>query len=448
MTTNRESVTRREFLGKAGAGAATLGMAAAGVGESEAARASAAGKRVGANDKIVLGLIGCGGMGAVDMGKLMENPAIQVAALCDVDTARMPHEINAVEKKYGKRPALFGDYRKMLERKDIDAIIIGSPDHWHCLNLIHTVEAGKDAYCEKPISHDIAEAKTMDAAVKRFKKIVQVGTWQRSTSEFQSAIEYVRSGKAGKIVLCRAWSTDTRLAGHPKSTTPPATLNYDMWNGPATWIPYADNHVHYNWRWFTNYGTGKTGDWGVHMMDMALLAMSKDTDLPMPTQVTCYGGKFGYPDDGREFPDTVQSIMRFKDPDWIMHWQTGRDFPGRPEQGVEFVSAEGKTVRAWRGGWEILDKDGTMLPKDRTPHTNDHWENWVDCLKSREQPRSHLASMAQTTIVCHLCNAAYESGETVEWSKEKMEVVGKAGRSASAYAREYRRPWKLPVYRV
>ena len=230
---NREPVTRRAFLGKAGASAAAIGMAAAGVGAAGSERVPAVRKRVGANDKVVLGLIGCGGMGSTDMNKLMDNPVVQIAAVCDVDTARMPHDINTVEKKYGKKPDIYGDYRKMLERKDIDAIIIGSPDHWHCLNLIHTVESGKDAYCEKPISHDIAEAKTMDAAVKRYRKIVQVGTWQRSTSEFQSAIEYVRSGKAGRIVLCRAWSTDTRLAGHPKSRTPPSTLNYDMWNGPA-----------------------------------------------------------------------------------------------------------------------------------------------------------------------------------------------------------------------
>jgi len=413
------------------------------------ASASSRRGRVGANDKIVLGLIGSGGMGTTDMEKLMEDPSIQIAAICDVDSSHMPKNAAKVEKQYGRKPDLYGDYRKVLDRKDIDAVIIGSPDHWHCLNLIHAVEAGKDAYCEKPISHDIAEAKAMDAAVKHYKKIVQVGTWQRSTSEFTSAIDYVRAGKAGRIVLCRAWSTDTRLAGHRKATTVPASLNYDMWTGPAALVPYADNRVHYNWRWFINTGTGKTGDWGVHMMDMALLGMSKDTDLPMPTQVTCYGGKFGYPDDDREFPDTVQAIMRFRDPDWIMHWQTGRDFQGRPaEQGVEFVSAEGKSVRAWRGGWEILDKDGTMLPKERTPHTNSHWENWVECLRSREQPRSHLASMAQTTIVCHLCNAAYETGETLEWSKERMDLVGRPGRSANAYAREYRRPWKLPNYKV
>jgi len=405
-------------------------------------------KRVAANDKIVLGLIGCGGMGAVDMRTLMEKPEIEVAALCDVDSNRMTNDINDVEKKYGKRPGIYSDFRKMLERKDLNGVIIGTPDHWHALPLILACEAGLDAYCEKPISHDITEAKAMDAAVKKFKRIVQVGTWQRSTSQFTSAVDYVRSGKAGKIILCRAWKTDDFQVGNVTPSTPPANLDYEMWNGPAAFMPYAPNHVHGNWRWFLNYGTGMTGDWGVHMMDIALLGMSQNTDMPMPVEVTSFGGKLAYPQDGRTAPDTVQTIMKFKDPEFILHWQTGRDFPGRPDHGTEFVSADGKTVRVWRGGWEILAADGTMLPKERTTATNDHWQNWVDCLKSREQPRSNLASMAQTTIVCHLANVSYLAGQTVHWSKEKMDLVGKAGRDTGSFYREYRKPWQLPVHKA
>jgi predicted dehydrogenase len=221
-----------------------------------------------------------------------------------------------------------------------------------------------------------------------------------------------------------------------------------MWNGPAAFIPYAPNHVHGNWRWFLNYGTGMTGDCGVHMMDIALLGMSQNTDLPMPVEVTSFGGKLAYPQDGRTAPDTVQTIMKFKDPEFILHWQTGRDFPGRPDHGTEFVSADGKTVRVWRNGWEILAADGTMLPKERTTATNDHWQNWVDCLKSREQPRSNLASMAQTTIVCHLANVSYLAGQTVHWSKEKMDLVGKAGRDTGSFYREYRKPWQLPAHKA
>lgn len=402
----------------------------------------------GANNRLVLGLIGCGGMGAANMRNLMDKQGVEVAALCDVDTARMGGDINDVEKKYGRKPAIFSDYRKMLERKDIDAIIVGTPDHWHALNLIHAVEAGKDAYCEKPISHNLVEARSMANAVAYHKKIVQVGTWQRSGKEFTDAIAFVRAGKLGsKVVLVRAWRTDGSQTGNVKPSAPPASLNYDMWVGPAKMVPYASNHVHGNWRWFLNFGTGMTGDWGVHMLDIALLGMSKDTDLVMPTSVSAYGGKLAYPTDDRTAPDTVEAILKFENPDFIMQWSTGRDFPDKPDCGVEFVAADGKFVRVWRGGWSVHAQNGELIPKEGAPGVNDHWQNWLDGVRTRTQTRSNLASMAQTTITCHLVNMAYLSGETVRWNKAKMEVVGNAGKNTTSYFRPYRKGYTLPIYK-
>jgi predicted dehydrogenase len=435
----RNGLTRRGFL----AGVGATGALAAG-----ARAAPAPSQRTSPNDKVVLGLIGCGGMGAANMRTLMGKPEVEVAALCDVDDARIPNDANDVEKKYGRKPEIYKDFRKLLERKDIDAVIIGTPDHWHALPLIMAVEAGKDAYCEKPISHDIVEAKAMDGAVKHFNKIVQVGTWQRSTREFTDAVAYVRAGKLGKVVLCRAWKTDPYHVGQEATTSPPSSLDYDFWTGPAAMVPYAANHLHVNWRWFLNYGSGMTGDWGVHMMDIALLGMSKDTDMVMPTEVTSYGGKLAYPNDDRTAPDTVESIMKFTNPDFVLHWATSRDHPGKPDHGTEFVSEDGRTLRVWRGGWMVLDADGKELPKEGAPATNDHWQNWLDCVKSREQPRSNLASMAQTTITCHLANVSLLAGETVHWSKERMDLVGKPGKETQSYHREYRKPWKLPVYKA
>ena len=431
------TISRREVLGRVGLAGAGLAAGLLPVHAAPIRRSP----RVGANDQLVLGLIGCGGMGAVDMRQLMEKPEVRIAALCDVDKSRMPNDIKDVTKKNGKAPDLYSDYRKMLERKDIDAVIVGTPDHWHALNVIHAVEAGKDAYCEKPISHDITEAKTMDAAVAHYKKIVQVGTWQRSTSQFTTAIDYVRSGQLGKIVRARAWKVEERGAGRALPTTPPASLDFDTWTGPAAAFPYAVNRVHNNWRWFFNTGTGKTGDWGVHMIDIALLGLSKGTDLVMPTDVSTYGGKWSFIDDDREAPDTVDAVLRFQNPDFLLTWETGKDQPVRPDHGTEFVTADGHTVRVWRGGWTITDPKGELIPKPRIPATNDHWQNWVDCVKSREQPRSNLASMAQTTITCHLINIAFLTGESVRWSKEKMDIEGKAGKHTIYYAREYRKPW-------
>ncbi len=440
-SSSESGVSRREVLRRAG----TAGL---GLSVIPTQRALAQNGRPGANDRIVMAVIGCQGMGSANMQRFMAKPEVEIAALCDVDEARLPADADRVEKKYGRRPALYKDFRKLLERKDIDAVVIATPDHWHALPLIYACEAGKDAYCEKPISHDITEARAMDAAVKKFKRIVQVGTWQRSTREFTDALAYVRSGKLGKIVQTRAWKTDSAKVGKVAVTTPPSSLDYDFWTGPAELLPYSANRNHYNWRWFLNYGTGMTGDWGVHMMDIALLGMSQTTDIPMPVEVTSYGGKYSFPDDDRTAPDTVQTLFRFKDPDYVMHWHTGQDHPGLPDQGTEFIGADGRTVRVWRGGWKVLDPAGKELEAPPAERTNDHWQNFLDCMKSREQPRSNLASMAQTTIVCHLANVSYLAEETVRWNKEKMDLVGKAGRDTQSYYREYRKPWKLPMHKI
>jgi len=400
-----------------------------------------------ANDKLVIGLIGCGGMGAANMRNLMNFNDVEVAALCDVDDNRVPNDLRDVEKKYGKRPDVYKDYRKILDRKDIDAIIVGTPDHWHALVLIHACEAGKDAYCEKPLSHDIVEAVSMSEAVKRHKRVVQCGTWQRSTREFTDAIDYVRSGKLGKIVLCRAWISDDFKAGHQKPTTPPAGLDYDTWVGPAEFVPYQSNRCHFNWRWFMNFGGGLSTDWGVHMMDIALLGMSKGQDLVMPTSVSTFGGLRVFTDDDRNAPDTMEAIYDFKDPEFTMHWSIGRDHPEKEGHGTEFVSADGRTLRVWRGGWKILDPGGKELPKEQAAPPPDHWRDFVDCVKTRSTPRASLPSVAQTTVVCHLSNVAMFAGETVHWDAKRQDIAGRAGKNTQSYHRPYRKGYSLPDYR-
>lgn len=435
----KESPSRRQILAAAATAAALPSKAMA-------AKANAPRKQVGPNDKIVFGLIGCGGMGAANMRNFMGYPDVEVAALCDVDSNRVPGDYKDVEAKYGRKPDVYEDYRRMLDRKDIDAIIVGSPDHWHALHLIHTCEAGKDSYCEKPLSHNLVECVAMAAAVKRHNRIVSVGTWQRSTQEFTDAIDYIRSGKLGKIVLCRAWISDGFKAGRQQPTAVPRGLNYDLWTGPAKLVPYKPNHVHFNWRWFMNYGGGMSTDWGVHMMDIALLGMSKDQDLQMPVSVSAYGGRLAILDDDRDAPDVTEAIYQFKNPDWVLHWSIGRDHPGKEGHGTEFVSADGKTLRVWRGGWVVLDANGKEIPKESGNPPPNHWRDFLDCVKSRKQPRAHLVSVAQTTSVCHLANIALYSGETVRFDKAKMDVVSRAGRNTQAYRREYRRGYELPKY--
>ncbi len=441
-------LSRREFVGGAAAGVALgAGLLSGACAAAKKATPAASRKQRGPNERVVLGVIGCGGMGASNMRSLMAFDDIEVAALCDVDDNRVPKDYADVETKYGRPPQVYKDYRRMLERRDIDAVIVGTPDHWHALNLIHAVEAGKDAYCEKPVSHNIAEARSMVAAARHHKRIVQVGTWQRSTREFTDAIAYVRSGKLGRITQCRAWIADTTRIGKGKVEAVPPSLDYDFWVGPAKMTPYQSNKVHWNWRWLMNFGGGLSTDWGVHMMDIAMLGMSAGQDLVMPVEISAYGGRYAFVDDDRDAPDVTEALLRFKDPNFILHWSVLRDHPGKPGHGTEFISVDGRTLRVWRGGWTLLDPEGKELPKEQAEAApTDHWRNFVDCVKSRQKPRADLASVAQTTIVCHLVNAALESGQVVRWNKAAMEIDGKTGKDTLAYSRPYRKPWKLPVY--
>lgn len=436
--------TRRQFLVRTGAVAAA---SAAGPLMSIAEASSWKHISRSPNEKLVIGLIGCGGMGAANMRNLMNFPDVQIAALCDVDDNRIPNDLRDVEKKYGKQPDVYKDYRKILDRKDIDAVIVGTPDHWHALNLIHACEAGKDAYCEKPLSHDIWEAVAMAEATRRHKRVVQCGTWQRSTREFTSAIEYIRSGKLGRIVSTRAYINDGTRLGRQKPTDPPKGLDYDMWVGPAAFMPYQPNRCHYNWRWLMNYGGGLSTDWGVHMMDIALLGMSKDQDLVMPVSVSAVGGQLAFIDDDRTAPDTMEAVYQFHDPNFTMTWSIGRDHPGREGHGTEFVSADGRTLRVWRGGWKILDPGGKELPKEDAEAPPNHWRDFVDCVKTRSKPRADLASVAKTTIVCHLSNVALQSGEVVKWDNKKQDIAGRAGKNSQSYRRGYRKGYTLPNYR-
>jgi predicted dehydrogenase len=433
-------ISRRELLGKAGA-VAVAGAAAPLLGAMDLREYARS--RHSPNDKLIIGMIGCASMGTTNMRNLMRFDDVEVAALCDVDSARIPGDLKLVEEKYGRRPEVYGDYRRMLERKDIDAVVISTPDHWHALNLIHACQAGKDAFCEKPLSYDIVEAKRMTEAARRHGRVVQTGNWQRSTKEFTDAVAYVRSGKLGRVTLCRAWISDGTRIGRGTPSEPPESLDYDFWIGPAAMVPYQKNKVHWNWRWVMNTGGGLTTDWGVHMMDIALLGMAPDQDLPMPTSVAAVGGLWAITDDDRDAPDSVEAIYGFENPDFAMHWRVGRDNPGRPGHGTEWVAADGKTVRVWRGGWSVLAPDGKELPKEESEPVGDHWRNWVDCVKTRETPRADIASIAKSTIVCHLANAALMCGETVRWDPERMDLVGDAGRDTAAYHREYRKPWRL-----
>jgi predicted dehydrogenase len=440
-------ISRRAFLDKTGKAAAGAGFSLAASRSFQAIPATGA---ESPNEKVVLGLIGCGGRGSgllkgrsFERGFLGQPLLGGVAAVCDVDSTHASLAEAMVEKQYGRRPKTFKDFRHLLELKEIDAVVIATPDHWHALPFVQACEANKDIFVEKPISHNIVEAHSMLAAAKRFKRVVQVGTWQRSVQHIADAVDFVRAGKLGKVSVCRAWKCGNAGVGREDPSAPPPSLDWDFWLGPAPYTGYRNNRCPYQWRWFYEYGTGETGDSGAHMMDLILLGMG----VTSPREVASYGGKLvcGEGDD-RTTPDTQMVIYKFDE--FVMNWEVhvgGPGLDGGSGMGAEFIGEK---------GWLLVDRARwTVHGVDEQPVTirevGNHAGNFLDCIKSREKPRSDIESMAHTTIMCHLGNIAYRVGRSIRWDAEKGLITGdEEAMSCPQYRREYRKPWKLPIYKA
>jgi predicted dehydrogenase len=477
MKNTNEPISRRQLLGQATLGLGLLGASSFtpvfGAENGRAAHDSGQffgeetllPKNTSAQNKLTIGLIGCGGQGMANLNTFMRRPDINVAAVCDPDALRMRRAALTAEEKLGQAPEQIKDFRKLLERKDIDAVIVGTPDHWHALPMILACEAGKDVFCEKPISHNILEGRQMVSHAKKHNRVVQIGTWQRSLQQFIDAIAYVRSGKLGKINVCRAWKVqdpNAAVLGAKSPKAVPAELDYDLWIGPAAFVPYQENRCHYNFRWYFNFAGGMTGDWGVHMMDIVLLGMSKDDNLVQPTSVMSLGGKFyaGETDD-RTTPDTQIALFEF--PGWLLQWevhvgdqkggingQSASGVSGR-DHGALFIGSEG-SVLVDRAGWSIFDAKGNPIEKptpidmgQRMSGLGTHVGELVTSIKTRGTTRSNVASMHQTTTVCHLANLAYQAKGVLHWDAAKEIVTNdKKAMQNLSYQREYRKGWKLP----
>ncbi len=428
--------TRRHFLGQTGAITGGLGLGLA-------LNSALPTHSLGANDRITFGLIGCGSMGRENLRHFLQMADVAVAGVCDVDESHLDRAVADVTKTGRPAPKRFKDFRRLLDQKEIDAVIIGTPDHWHALIFIAACEAGKDIYCEKPISHNLREAKAMVTAAQHFKRVVQIGTWQRSMKHFQDAIQFVRSGKMGNINVCRAWMFyPLRDIGRQQPQNPPTGLDWDFWLGPAPKRPYQPNRCHENWRWFFETGGSLMSDWGVHMIDIVLLAMGEAD----PLSVMAAGGKLVCGDD-RDTPDTLHAVYRF--PKWVLNWEhrfnNTRGLDGGKDHGAEFIGDEG-TLIVDRAGYQFYPLAPEELPKCEWKESS-HWQNFIDSIRTRAKTASDIESMAKTTMVCHLGNIALQSGKVLHWDAQKQDVANHADvKHCISYQREYRSPWKLKLY--
>ncbi len=383
------------------------------------------------SDQLNIGAIGINGMGWANATSMMKIPGVQLKAICDVDQNVMARRMADLQKmEYNTAQVKpFSDYRKLLEDKSLDAVIIGTPDHWHALQMIDAVQAGKHVYVEKPVGNSIEECRAMVAAQKRYNKAVQAGQWQRSQKHFRDAIEMVHSGKLGNIrtvkVSCyQGWMKPSPVV---PDSAPPQGVDYKAWLGPAKIRPFNSSRFHFNFRWFWDYAGGLMTDWGVHLMDYAILGMQ----APVPKTVSALGGRFAYPDLAQETPDTMGALYAFDNFNLIWDHAMGIDngMYGR-DHCIAFVGNNGTLVLD-RGGWEVIEEkrsEQKILVPRQAPSENGldaHTRNFVDVIRSGklEDLACPIETGAHIATVCQLGNIAYRSGQKIFWNKEANKLT-------------------------
>lgn len=387
----------------------------------------------GANDRITTGHIGVGGQGLSNLGAFMGN----AVAVCDVDSIHLAKAAKQVEAKNGKCEA-FDDYRKMLERKDIDAIVVSTPDHWHALATIHACQAGKDVYCEKPLSLTVVEGRKMVEAARSNNRIVQTGSQQRSGDEFRKACELVRSGRLGKLQTILVGLPGSNFGGPPvPDSDPPAELNYDRWLGPAPQRPYNQKRVHYNFRFFWDYSGGQMTNFGAHHIDIAHWGMGMDDRGPL----TVEGTASFHPEKWYEV--TSECRLTYTYPNNVT-MTVGQSQKGIPV-GITFLGDKGK-IFVNRGSLksepaEIIDQplsgDDVHLFESKNHH-----QNFLECMSSRKLPICDVEIGHRSATACHLGNIVARLGRKIEWDSAKEQIIGD-DEATEMLSRPYRAPWTL-----
>jgi len=409
-----------------------------------------------ASERVRVGVMGAGGRALSLIQTFASNPEVDIVAIADVDESKLGPGVTAAAKLQGREPRVEKDFRRLIDNKTIDALVIGTPDHWHAIPTILACQAGKDVYVEKPDSHNIVEGMRMVAAMRRHNRIVQMGSQHRSTIRLQSAMEFVQSGKLGKVHVAKAWeSTKQGAIGFPKDSEPPSGVDYDMWIGPATKRPFNVNRFHGKWRWLYDFGTGDLGNDGVHRLDMAVALLQSactaqgEKPVGLPTTVFANGGKWHF-DDAQEFPDTMQVNYQFgtgmnsKLLTYEMRIWAPYSYLGEPEGSAVFgdrgylVIGNNRWLAYGRGGEVLGQAEGDS-------HEKPHVQNFIDCIRSRAKPFCDLETVGHpASVLCHAGNISARVGRMLTLDPASESFVGDAEANELRVRKEYRKPWLLP----
>ncbi len=408
---------------------------------------------LGANERLGIGLIGAGGMGQANLRDFLRAGQVDCVAIADVYE---PNLDNSVGMTLGRAKG-YKDFRRLLEHKDIDAVIIATPDHWHAIPMFMACEAGKDVYVEKPLSHTLQEGRSMVEAAAKYNRVVQVGTQQRSGEHFQKAVELVRGGKIGKVTYVETWIHGNQFPEgieNPVDSDPPAWLDWDSWLGPAPYHPYNRNRCLGNFRWFWDYSGGILTDWGTHLIDIVHWAMGVDA----PRTIQASGGKYVL-EDNRETPDTLEVLYEYpaspvSGKNFLMRFSNrvanGRG-PDGHSYGIQFHGTDG-TLFIDRSGYTLWP-EATPVGPERIPNPNaihgegsaqhyPHVLNFLACVKSRQKPNSDVNTTHRSTSAPHLGNIAFKLRRKLTWDAPRETFPGD-GEANKLLTKEYRKPWKL-----
>ena len=419
-----------------------------------AAAAGAASRLFAApSDTVRVGVIGIGGRGKDHIGGFSKLPNVKVVAVADIDDSHLKSAAAQVEKLTQSAPKQYPDFRKMLEDKEIDAVSIATPNHWHTLMTIWACQAGKDVYVEKPCSHNLFEARQVVAAARKYNRMVQQGSQIRSSAAVQEAIQKMRDGEFGDIYMARGLCFKWRATiGHTPEEPVPAGVNYDLWTGPSPMHPFTKNRFHYNWHWFWDTGNGDIGNQGIHEMDIARWGLG----VKYPTKATAIGGKFMF-DDDQETPNTLNAAFEFNEGGKrrmlefeVRHWISNHEAdinegPRSPNTiGNVFYGSKGYlAVDSYMSYKSWMGREQTPGPTRRAG--GDHYLNFVEAVRSRKREtlNAEIEEGAMSTILVHLANISYRVGRTVEFDPATFSIKG--DREANQLvSRNYRAPYVVP----
>ena len=404
------------------------------------------------SDQISIAVIGCRGRGFRVLRQHLDLGGLQCAALCDVDEQVLAEKADTIQKEYGHRPQIYKDFRKLLENKDIDAVIIGTPDHWHCLQTVYALQAGKHVYVEKPMANSIAECLTIVEAGKRYKPFVQVGQQQRSGKVWNEVMEFMKAGKIGHIRKTNIWANFNYGLGPIKQPNAPIPkgVDYDLYLGPAPERPFNASRFHGGWRHFWDYGGGLMTDFGAHLIDMALWV--KDITTP-PKTVMAYGSHLDRPDLAKETFDTMTAI--FPIDDYIIQWESSAGKQVGPYgrlYGLAFLGDKG-TLVVDRSGWEILPEWDNETKSHKVEAFKSekyngghdlHIRDFVEAIRDNRPPVCTPEIGSNVALYAHMANiAARTKSYKLEWDNSKNKFTG--NKQANALLKpSYRKPWVYP----